>query len=507
MPLIHATARSGNLDVLELLLERYMVDASVTDKKNRTILHWLARVSGNKPGDKERIDSCFRLVLNSCKNKIIDMKENLGNTALYIAVKSGFKDRVLFLLKRGADIMLPINGTPVLSSFSTPMLEEFLGDCLQCNDEPENSKDLKLTFKYEILRKITPHMAEHPHQQELLKHPVASCFTNLHYVHMTECIFIKVFLSFISVLLLGIVLSKQSFVLLFPLYEVITSICLIFLSNFRNIRYFHTWEDFLSSPMTFWLILSRLDLLNSPEIWPHMLVISVLLAWLKHVLMIGQLPFMAVEMEMFKSVCRTFLQFMVGCSILLETLALAILISFYASLEQDGDSVMSEILHSFLKTISMFTSESEISKTPFKNLPVTSHVIFVLVSLASIILLIISIGLAVFDTQKLRRYAETQTAVARVRVIKDVNNWQECFRLNEIKEGKLTVYPNRWKPPFPHILSALVDLPCFSLCIRRKRQPSRTPQQTEEKLTAMENKLKEIQETLNKIATVHDIKE
>ena len=46
VPLIHATARSENLDTLKLLLQHHNVDASVTDNKNRTILHWLARVSG-----------------------------------------------------------------------------------------------------------------------------------------------------------------------------------------------------------------------------------------------------------------------------------------------------------------------------------------------------------------------------------------------------------------------------------------------------------------------------
>jgi hypothetical protein len=129
MPLLHATARSGNFEVLQVLLRQQYINISVTDNKNRTILHWLARVSGNKPGDQEILDSCFQLALNSCENKIIDMKDDEGNTALYFAVKGEFQDGVLLLLKRGADIMLTIHGTPILSSVSTPMLEAILDDC------------------------------------------------------------------------------------------------------------------------------------------------------------------------------------------------------------------------------------------------------------------------------------------------------------------------------------------------------------------------------------------
>jgi hypothetical protein len=238
MPLINSTARSGNLVVLKILLEHHNVDASVTDNKNRTILHWLARVSGKNPGDKDRIDSCFKLVLNSCKNNFIDWKDDFENKALQIAVKSGFKNRVLFLLKRGADITLSIHGTPILSSVSTPMLEEILEDCLECNDEPEKSEDLKLTFNYEILHKIIPHMTECPHQRELLQHPVTSCPINLHYVQFTVRIFTKVFLYLIWLFLPTIdvlFFGRKGTVFIFTAYETIIISYFLLLSCFTII--------------------------------------------------------------------------------------------------------------------------------------------------------------------------------------------------------------------------------------------------------------------------------
>jgi hypothetical protein len=123
----------------------------------------------------------------------------------------------------------------------------------------------------------------------------------------------------------------------------------------------------------------------------------------------------------------------------------------------------------------------------FEILQVKGHVIFLLfVFLAPTILLNLLNGLAVFDTQELRRDAKKLTLVARVRIIKDFNNWQEYFRPNEMKEGEFSVCPNTWKPPFPLLPVRFIDLPCFSHCIRRKRQPSKKPQSTEEKLTANE---------------------
>ena len=48
MPLLYATARSGNFELLEMFLEVNMTDTNVKDNEDRTILHWLAGVSEKK---------------------------------------------------------------------------------------------------------------------------------------------------------------------------------------------------------------------------------------------------------------------------------------------------------------------------------------------------------------------------------------------------------------------------------------------------------------------------
>ena len=512
MPLIHATARSGNLDVLKILLEHRSIDASVKDNNNKTVLHWLATVSGNNPGDKERLDSCFKLVQNSCKNKIIDWEDDEENTALYIAVKNEFQEGVLLLLERGADIMLSIRGTPILSSVSTPILEAILDNCLECNDEPETSEDVKLSFNYELLNKIVPHMAECSHQRELLKHPVTSCFINLHYVHITRD-------SLISILTYSMPLLMLTYAVLFPdhewffrlvlPWEAILISCFLLYSWCYDIKYFCTWEYFLSLPMLIYLVGLDFDFLKDSWIWPHMLVISFLLAWLKMVVMTGRLPLVAVQMEVFKSVTRRSFKYTAGFSIILMTSSLINLVAFKGSSTNGDNSVASVLSHAVLKTIGMF--RGEFSDIEFDILPGTSHVIFSLnVFLLTVILISLLYDLAVGDIQELRRDAETLTVVARVRIIMDINIHyisQNFFGPNEMKEGKLSVYPNRWKPPFPRLLVRFSDLPCFSHCIRTKRQPSKKPQSPEEKLAAMEKKLTEMQEALNKIVTRLDNRE
>jgi ankyrin repeat protein len=65
MPLLHATARSGNYEVLQLLLEKGGIDTSLKDHEERTILHWLAGVNEGKLGDKEKIEKCLKILLES----------------------------------------------------------------------------------------------------------------------------------------------------------------------------------------------------------------------------------------------------------------------------------------------------------------------------------------------------------------------------------------------------------------------------------------------------------
>jgi ankyrin repeat protein len=515
MPLLHATARSGNLDVLKLLLKGEKIDKSIRDNKDQTVLHWLARVGEKEPDDKQILENCFKLFLNSSRHMNIDHKDSEGNTALYIAVKRGFHDSVITLLRGGADIMLPIHGTPILSSVSSPVLNAILDDCLESNDEEVTSENLKLTFRYEFLKKIMPHMAESPHQRESLKHPVTLGFLDLHYLLVTLYIISDMVLYIFWLLI-------QSYIILFPEYislglatAFLALYVVVFVSRvaiylfFRNINYIFTFADSLEFLMLIYLITLLFDWMNSSWIWPHIKAIAILLAWLKLVFMSWRLPWLAVQMEMFKKVSFTFVRYMTGYSLLIITFAFTFYAIFKGSSNIDDVGVFTTLFRSILETTVMFAGEFEFSDLPFDTLPGTSHVIFLLfVLFVAIVLFNLLNGLAVGDTEKIREKAETLSLVARVRILKDAkidHIMEKFFGSKETKEGVLIIYPNKSNSWFLRLFIRPTTFRRLSHFITTKRQPSDKPKTTEEKLMALEKKFdlrfQEMQQIFNEILT------
>ena len=141
MPLIHATARSGNFELLEILLKEEEINISLKDSKDRTVLQCLAQVRERKPGDKFILENCFKVLLgkHSVMKMGIDFRDVSGNTALYIALQSGFRERVKLLLIEGADISVRGNVCQVLLQTTLPILEDILEHCFMSIDVPVNS--------------------------------------------------------------------------------------------------------------------------------------------------------------------------------------------------------------------------------------------------------------------------------------------------------------------------------------------------------------------------------
>jgi len=162
MLLLHATTRSGNFELLEILLKKEEINISIKDYKDRTILHLLAQVREKKPGDKYILQNCVKVLLdNHSVTKVgIDFGDISVNTALYIALENGFRDRAKLLLNKGADISVLENGSQVLLPTILPILEENLENSLMGNDVPVNSKYLHLKLNFQLLKNIFPHIAE-----------------------------------------------------------------------------------------------------------------------------------------------------------------------------------------------------------------------------------------------------------------------------------------------------------------------------------------------------------
>ena len=185
MPLLHATTRSGNFELLEILLKKEEIDISLKDYKDRTILHWLAQVRERKPSDKSIMEKCFKLLLDipSIKKMGVDFRDVSENTPLYIALEKKFRDRAKLLLSAGANVGILGNACTVLLPTTLPILTEIIEDCLESNDELIASKDIEIRLNYQLLMNIVPPIAESRHLRDLLKHPVISTFLNLKWQH------------------------------------------------------------------------------------------------------------------------------------------------------------------------------------------------------------------------------------------------------------------------------------------------------------------------------------
>jgi hypothetical protein len=189
-------------------------------------------------------------------------------------------------------------------------------------------------------------------------------------------------------------------------------------------------------------------IVESIEVSRHLFAIAILLGWFELVLLLGRLPQLSVQMEMFKTVSLTFLRFMAGYIVLILAFALSFYIIFRPNIQGENAALFSNPFISILKTIVMFAGEYDASGLPFDTLPGTSHLIFLLfVFFVAIVLLNLMKGLAVGDTGKVREVAEILSLVARVRLIKHVFDVYIVFPcINTlypvVVDKKYVLYPN-----------------------------------------------------------------
>jgi hypothetical protein len=542
MPLIHATARCGNFEVLHLLLEKE--GEGLEDNEQRTILHWLAGVSERE--SKKRLEDCLkRLLLPDCSWKVdTEDRDRWGNTALYIAVERGFRDRAKLLLKKGADIRDLESGSKILLSESVSIVREILDDCLESNDKPRTSVDLQLKLDYQSLENIVPRIAESKFHSDLLVNPVMSTFLsikwgNVRYIFFIDMTFYVTFLLFLTVYILfpepynklndGGAASnttgtfsfndrnitsgmndsnvipqlkrRDQFYLWLPLMALLSLLTLseiaqMIVHRWVYVKLLRNWLEILLIIATF---ISCSGVVDGMKIKPHFSAVALLLGWVGLLLKSGRLPMLSVQQKMFNRVTLTFLIFMMGYVPLLIAFALSFYILFKESAEQDGTKHFPNIFLSMTETIVMFSGEFDASDLSFDILPFTSHVIFLLfVVLVAIILLNLLNGLAVNDTGVIRKDAEKLSLAARANLISRierlVNTLPKRMKPNlELKKEMFVIYPNRRN----RIGSAAVQ---SLLCIISEK----TKPEGKDKLTTFQKEWRLFAEKLSELQSLHE---
>ena len=522
MPLIIATARSGNLELLEILLNKKTIDVTVKDSEQRTIFHWLATIREKNPNEK-KLENCFVLLQDFFKNGRI---KDQGSSELF--------------------------GT---ESASKSILEAMLDYCFNSNKEPTESEKFEVTLKFHPLSNMT-YLALDARHNDLFKHPVMSVFLNLLWKKLKILFFFNValYVTFLLSLTTYILFSEfcntqnnryvanntngflshndsnvtcgmsderrynisqglwYTLMILWGLLCVREGCQLI---AYRK-KYIMSLENCLELLLLFVTFTSCSGIVVSIEVNRHLFAIAILLGWFELVLILGRLPLLSVETEMLKKVSLTFLRFMAGYSVLILAFAFSFFILFEENVKV-GDAVLfTNPLISILRTIVMLAGEFEVSSLPFDILPGTSHVIFLLfVLFVAIVLLNLLQGLAVGDTNMVREEAETLSLVARVRLITYLR--EVYLALPYFKTYYLTL-ENEYYVLFPNKEKNIssTELRSLQRIINEKRKRNKKEKKTEHvenwKLSAEEQstlqlQCDEMQQMLKKILTHLNISE
>jgi ankyrin repeat protein len=542
MPLLHETARSGNFEVLQLLLEKE--GDCLEDNEQRTILHWLARVSERKSNNG--LEDCLnRLLRPDCSwNVNTEDRDRWGNTALYITVERGFRDRAKLLLSKGADIRVFERGSKILLSDSVSIVKEFLDDCLQSNDKPLTSIDLKLRLNYQSVTNIVPCIADSKFHSHLLAHPVMKTFLilkweKLRFVFLSDVGFYLTFLLFLTAYILvsetnntvngegaarnttgpfsfndssiksrmndsRVISQLQGRDKIFLWLSLMALLSLLTLREAVQMLV-HRWvhvkslENWLETLLIIATFISCSGVVDGMKIKSHFSAVALLLGWFELLLMSGRLPLLSVQQTMFRRVSLTFLSYMMAYVPLLIGFALSFYILFKGSDEQDGTKLFPNPVISVQKTIIMFSGEFDASDLSFDTLPFTSNVIFLLfVVLVAIILLNLLNGLAVNDTEEITKVAETLSLESRVRLFSRIEGLVNALpkRMKpdiELREEMFVIYPNQWSRIGSAAVQSLLSI-----------ISERTKSEEKDKSTAFQKEWRMFTEKLSELQILHE---
>ena len=502
----------------------------------------MAGVNERKSGDKEKIEKCFKLLLNLTyiRKKGIEDRDSLGNTPLYITVESGFRDRAKLLLSKGADVKVFESGSKILLSDSVSIVNEILDECLQHNEKPLTSKDLQLKLNYQPFVNIVPRITESGLHRDLLTHPVISTFLsikweNIRFIFFLDMAFYVIFLCFLTVYILyskpyntvndegaannttgpfsfndsnmtsGINDSNftsqpntnrfrflQNLLMIALFLLILRELQQLIVHRWVYIKLLQNWLEILLIISTF---VSCSGMVESSKVKLHSSAVALFLGWSELLLLSGRLPLLSVQHEMLRTVSVTFLRFMAGYITLLIAFALSFYILFKGNSEQDGAKMFANPPVSLLKTIVMFTGEFDVSDLSFDTFPYTGHVIFLLfVVLVAIVLLNLLNGLAVSDTGEIRKDAERLSLAARAKLISRieglVNALPKCMKPSvELKEEMFVIYPNRRNRIGSAAVRPLIDK------IRKKKDNNEKDKSTgiQEEWNLFTQKLSELQ--------------
>ncbi|XP_072383168.1 uncharacterized protein [Diabrotica undecimpunctata] len=288
---------------------------------------------------------------------------------------------------------------------------------------PNNSNESDIVYETDLVF----YMSKVSELKHLLKHPVIVSFLYMKW-HRTRWIFwmnLTFYLTCCAFLVLHVFFGCTTlwWILLFTCFMLILR---EIFQYFSLPEYFTNVENWMALSLIglVILILSNMFSINTKKAFSSM---SMLLAGLKLILMVGQHPNLSTNLVILRTVSYNFFKFLL-CYLLL---ILAFPLSFYIifteehqqpsanNTEENNNDSFANPGMSLFKTVVMLTGELDASNINFRTSPIIGRLIFIIfIFIVVIILLNLLNSLAVSDTQMIRNDAELISYIERVRYIR-----------------------------------------------------------------------------------------
>ena len=493
-PILYAT-RNGYYKIVDMLIatmkERGDLEKGAlkqSDLRKETPLHKV--VKREYPVKKEEVDyyQCLQLLLDKKRYLDIDALDEFHNTPLHYAVLCDDQSFVRTLLLNGSHLGIRNKfGTLAITRIQASVLEEVLNDSIKYKNNVAD-RDFEIILHYSLL--APAEASQQPETEclrflsgsrkhrKLLLHPIIDTFLFLKWQRIRQYYYFNIiaYTLFVALLTAYIFLYHGNYTALTTengnssqynesdnsagnatdetgnygghvigkfILQALTALLALYIAVREGVQFFVSWRLYVTR-FENWLEISIVTLTGALLFIPmnngaqqSLCAWLILFSWTEFILLLGRHPYLAVYITMFTTVTYNFLKFI----IMFSFMVIAFSISFYLVFQMNEHF---ETYHqSLLKTIAMTTGEIEYTDLPLSELPISSHLLFVVfVFLIVLVLMNLLNGLAVSDIQQIQQEAEIVSYSSRVELISYIESVFLASPFQRILPGPITCCEN-----------------------------------------------------------------
>ncbi|KAI4498013.1 hypothetical protein M0802_006837 [Mischocyttarus mexicanus] len=395
------------------------------------------------------------ILLKKIRREHVDISDKIGQTPLHRACYQGHRECTRILLDHGGNLSAETKtGATVLDALfahitsPTSFLTDIMDTRVKLISQKTIGKKARISIDFSILvprselqtNVIIALIAatSNDEQLEILQHPLIETFLCLKWAKL------RIFFLLLALLHVSFVLSLSIFSITllqkgnYFISHIILLLCstILLLYNSAQVlmlpRHYmkqsETWLSFISAALSFMvciIVTNQRFIINVetevliPEMVLHFISISILLAWMQMMLVIGRFPALGYYALMFSTVLTNILKVLLAFICMIFGFALSFTVLFYTNKE------FHYWWKAIVKTIVMMMGEYEYTNL-FPNdtkdsepfLTVTSRIIFLgFIILGSMVLMNLMIGLAVNDIQGLQKVGHTRRLVKQAEFV------------------------------------------------------------------------------------------